>query len=106
MPRGIPTTPEIKELIFKRVKNGERVDDLANEFKIYPNTIRKWLAQEGLSGSFISSNGNLRNNRSSALLLAKAERDKQDLLKIIGELVVINKELSKKKDRPSTQSNN
>ena len=47
----------------------------------------------------MSKNGSVRNYRSTALLLAKAERDKQDLLKIIGELVVINKELSKKKDK-------
>jgi transposase-like protein len=99
MPRGIATAPEIKELIFKRVREGDKIDDLAREFDLYPNTIRKWLAQEGVSGNFVSKNGSVRNYRSTALLLAKAERDKQDLLKIIGELVVINKELSKKKDK-------
>jgi transposase-like protein len=97
MARGIIVTPEKKEIIISRVKSGEKVDDLAREFNLYPNTIRRWLAQEGVSGTHVSSSGKTRNNQSLALLLAKSEREKQDLYKIIGELTVQYKELFKKK---------
>jgi hypothetical protein len=94
MPRGIQTNPEIKLLIVKRAKEGDRIDDLAREFSLYPNTIRKWLAIEGVSG--VSTTG--RNQRSTALLLAKAEREKQDLINIIGKLTIeLSKTGSKKK---------
>jgi transposase-like protein len=75
---------EIKNIIIQRAKDGDRLDELGKEFSLYPNTIRKWLAQEGISG--ITTTG--RNQRSTALLLAKAEREKQELLKIIGKLTV------------------
>jgi transposase-like protein len=94
--RGIPFSSEIKELIIKQVKDGKRIDDVAVEFKVYPNTIRKWLSQAGgVSG--VSPSG--RNLRSNDLLISKLQREKQDLIAIIGELTVINRELSKKKDR-------
>lgn len=92
MPRGIQTNPDIKSLIVKRAKEGEHVNDLAREFKLYPNTIRKWLAIEGVSSTTSKVDGTARNGRSTALLLAKAEREKQDLINIIGKLTV---ELSK-----------
>jgi len=41
MPRGVQTNPDVKELIIKRAKEGERIDYLAREFKLYPNTISK-----------------------------------------------------------------
>jgi len=108
MARGIPVIPEIRELIINRVKIGENLDIVAREFSICPHTIRKWLAQEGVSslgnggscnGSYISGTGagSARNGRSTALLLAKAQREKQDLLTIIGELIVQLKGQSKKK---------
>ena len=97
MAKGIIVTPEKKEIIISRVKLGEKVDDLAREFNLYPNTIRRWLAQEGVSGTHVSSSGKTRNNQSLTLLLAKSEREKQDLYKIIGELTVQYKELVKKK---------
>ena len=94
MPRGIQTNTEIKLLILRRAKEGDRIDDLAREFGLYPNTIRKWLATEGVSG--VTSTG--RNQRSTALLLAKAEREKQDLINIIGKLTVqLSRSDSKKK---------
>ncbi len=94
--RGIPFSIEIKELIINQVKEGKRIDDIAHEFKVYPNTIRKWLSQAGgISG--VSASG--RNLRSNDLLISKLQREKQDLIAIIGELTVINRELSKKKDR-------
>jgi len=90
--KGTPTNPQVKEIIINRVKAGEDLNQIASEFKLYPNTIRKWLAAGGVSGT--SDTG--RNHRSNALLLAKAQREKQELLAIIGELMVANKELSKK----------
>lgn len=97
MARGIMVSPEIKKIILARAKSGDHIDDLAKEFSLYPNTIRKWLAQEGVSGTHVNSNGKPGNNQSLALLLAKSEREKQDLYKIIGELTVQYKELFKKK---------
>jgi uncharacterized protein YjcR len=98
--KGIPFAPEVRELVIKRVKEGEKVNDLAREFKCYPNTIRKWLAQDGVSGTDESG----RNHRSLALLVSKHEREKQDLINIIGEMAVQIKELSKKKSRSSSNS--
>lgn len=90
--KGVPFPQEIKDLIINRVRQGESVTVLATEFKVYPNTIRKWLAQAGgVSG--VSASG--RNLRSNDLLLAKLQREKQELIAIIGELTVINRELSK-----------
>jgi transposase-like protein len=92
--KGQPFPQEIKELIIKRTREGDKIEDLAKEFKCYPNTIRKWLAQSGgVSG--VSSSG--RNLRSNDLLMAKVQREKADLMTIIGELTVLNRELSKKK---------
>lgn len=94
--RGVPFSQEVKELIINQVKDGKHIDDVAHEFKVYPNTIRKWLSQSGgVSGVSVSG----RNLRSNDLLISKLQREKQDLIAIIGELTVINRELSKKKDR-------
>ena len=48
--KGIPVPTKILEIIINRAKAGENIDDLGKEFKVYPNIIRKWLAQEGVSG--------------------------------------------------------
>ena len=53
----------------------------------------------GISGTVINSDGSSRNLRSNDLLMAKLQREKQELIAIIGELTVFNRELSKKKDR-------
>jgi len=97
MPKGQATPIQIKELIIQRVKDGEKVDNLANEFNLYPNTIRKWLGQAGLSSN--SGSNNNRRQTSESLEISRLKRQNQDLLSIIGELTVINKELSKKKSR-------
>lgn len=94
--KGVPFPQEIKQLVIKRIKDGDNIDALAKEFKCTANTIRKWLSQSGgVSG--INSSG--RNLRSNDLLMAKLQREKADLIAIIGELTVYNRELSKKKDR-------
>jgi hypothetical protein len=91
--KGVTVLPELKELIIKRAKNGDNITDLGREFKLYPNTIRKWLAAEGVSA--VSSTG--RNQRSVGLMLAKSEREKQELINIIGKLTVELTQLSSKK---------
>ena len=98
--KGVPFPQEIKQLVIKRIKDGDNIDALAKEFKCTANTIRKWLAVSGgISGTVINSDGSSRNLRSNDLLMAKLQREKQELIAIIGELTVFNRELSKKKDR-------
>lgn len=92
--KGVRIPDQIKELIINKVKEGESIDDLATSYKIYPNTIRKWLAISG-GASGISPTG--RNLKSNDLVIAKLNREKAELLTIIGELTVLNKELNKKK---------
>ncbi len=100
MAKGQATPKEIKDLIIQRVVAGEKVDDLATEFNLYPNTIRKWLQQSGIK---LSGNSSGRKRQTSeALEISKLKRQNQDLLTIIGEITVINKELAKKKSSKNT----
>lgn len=46
--RGKKVPEPVKQLIIERVENGEKVDDIALEFDLYPNTIRKWLVNIGI----------------------------------------------------------
>lgn len=76
MPKGYPTlTPDQKKEIVNRIKEkGERVADLAKEYGVVPKTIYNLLARQAHS--------------TGALLeLAKVKREKEALLKIIGQLV-------------------
>ena len=77
MSKGYPIlTKEQKEEIIKRIKEkGERVIDLAQEYGIRPGTIYSYLSRYG------QRSGNL-------LELAKLKREKEALLKIVGELIV------------------
>jgi hypothetical protein len=96
--RGVKVVEPVKELIIKRAKDGDNIDNLAQEFKLYPNTIRKWLAVAGgVSGTVTNSDGTSRNLRSNDLLMAKLKRENVELMAIIGELTVSNRGLSKKK---------
>jgi len=77
MPRGYPSlTPEQKREIVARIKEkGERVADLAKEYGVHPRTIYGFLSRSG--------------QRSGTLLeLSKLKREKDALLKIVGQLVV------------------
>lgn len=94
--RGKKVPDPVKQLIIERVKNGERVDDLAIEFDLYPNTIRKWLAELG-----IPITSGKRKGRSEALEISKLKREKKQLLAIIGELTVLTRQ-SKKKSKGSS----
>jgi transposase-like protein len=84
--KGVPFPSQIRELIIKRAREGDKIEDLAKEFKVYPNTIRKWLTVSGgVSGVNVVTGRNLRSND---LLMAKLNREKQELLVIIGELTL------------------
>jgi transposase-like protein len=77
MPRGYPSlAPEQKREIIARVKEkGERVADLAKEYGVSPRIIYGYLSRSG-------------QNSGTLLELAKLKREKEALLKIVGELVV------------------
>jgi len=79
MPRGIPSfDAEQKKTVLSRVKdNGEKVPDLAKEYGVNPNVIYRLL-------------GNQTQGASLFLELAKARKENEKLLKIIGQLVAAN----------------
>ncbi len=76
MPRGIPSlSQEQKQAIVVRVKDkGERVADLAKEYGVLPRTIYSYLSRSG-------------QNSGALLELAKLKREKDALLRIVGQLV-------------------
>lgn len=87
MPRGYPSlTPEQKREIVARVKEkGEKVADLAKEYGAHPRNIYGFLSRSG-------------QNSGALLELAKLKREKDALLKIVGQLIVDQK-LGKKIQR-------
>lgn len=77
MPKGYPSlTPDQRQDIMSRVKEkGERVADLAKEYGINPRNIYFLLGKSG--------------HGSGAMLeLAKMKRERDALLKIVGQLIV------------------
>jgi len=74
--KGYPLlTPEQKREIIGRIKEkGERVVDLAKEYGVQPRIIYSYLSRSG-------------ENSGTLLELAKIKREKETLLKIIGELI-------------------
>ena len=85
MPRGIPSLNETqKSEIVKRVTDkGERVIDLAKEYKVVPKTIYNLLKNKA-------------NQPQAVLELAKLKRENEALISIIGSLVAESR-LGKKK---------
>lgn len=77
MAKGYPAlTPEQKQEIIGRIKEkGEIVADLAKEYGVVPKTIYNLLRSSG-------------QNSGALLELAKIKREKEALLKIVGELIV------------------
>lgn len=77
MPKGYPSlVPEQKQEIISRIKErGERVSDLAKEYGIVPKTIYNLLTRST-------------QNSSALLELARIKREKDALLKIVGQLIV------------------
>lgn len=79
MPRGYPSlSPDQKQEIINRIKEkGEKVPELAKEYGVAPGNIYALLARQNLGQS------------SGALLeLSKLKREKDALLKIVGQLIV------------------
>ena len=77
MPKGYPSLfPEQKREIIGRIKEkGERVADLAKEYGVQPRNIYGFLSRSG-------------QNSGALLELAKIKREKDALLKIVGQLIV------------------
>lgn len=75
--KGYPLlTPEQKREIIARIKEkGERVSDLAKEYGVQPKIIYGYLSRSG-------------QNSGTLLELAKLKREKDTLLKIVGQLIV------------------
>lgn len=84
MPKGYPSlSQEQKQTIITRIKEkGERVADLAKEYGVSPKAIYNYLKCSS-------------SNSSVWLELAKVKREKEALLKIVGQLVV-NQQIGKK----------
>jgi len=85
--KGYPSlTPEQKREIIGRIKEkGERVADLAKEYGVQPRIIYGYLSRSG-------------QNSGTLLELSKLKREKEALLKIVGQLIVDQK-LGKKIQR-------
>jgi len=77
MPRGYPSlTPEQRQDIMARIKEkGERVPDLAKEYGVKPQNIYSMLSHSAT-------------NSGALLELSKIKRERDALLKIVGELIV------------------
>lgn len=77
MPKGYPSlAQEQKQEITNRIKEkGERVTDLAKEYGVVPKTIYNLLARST-------------QNSGTLLELSKLKREKDALLKIVGQLIV------------------
>ena len=84
MPKGYPSlTNEQKQTIISRIKEkGERVADLAKEYGVSPKAIYNYLRRSS-------------QNSGVWLELAKVKREKEALLKIVGQLVA-NQQMGKK----------
>ncbi len=76
MPRGYPSlTKEQKQEIISRIKEkGERVADLSKEYGVVPKTIYNLL-------------GHLGGHSGILLEMSKLKREKDALLKIVGQLI-------------------
>lgn len=87
MPTGYPSiTPEQRQELVSRIREkGQKVIDLAKEYGVQPRTIYGYLSR--------TSQGS-----GTLLELAKLKREKEALLKIVGQLIVDQK-LGKKIQR-------
>jgi len=81
MGRRIPK--EIKEEILAKVKAGERVVDVADQYAVSSKTIYSWLRQDTGEGVV------------SVLQYNKLKRENEELKRLIGELT-LNMHLQKK----------
>lgn len=76
---------EIKDQVLERVKSGIPVSQLSQEHAISIKTIYTWIAKTGVQAP-------------GTLQVARLKREKDDLLRIIGELTLKLKRGEKNKD--------
>lgn len=85
MAKGVPYAQDFKEEILNRVKNGEKVADIAKEKSILPKIIYQWMAR----------GTNVKSDRNYVLEINKLNREVEELYRLIGKLTA---DMSKKKD--------
>lgn len=79
--RRIPT--EIKHEVLAKIRQGQKVHQLASEYGISVQTVYAWLQKTVQGGS-------------SALELGRIKRERDDLLKLVGALTL---EVEKRKKK-------
>lgn len=86
MPTGYPslTTKQKQEIISRINDKGEKVSDLSKEYGVWPKTIYNLLK-------------NRINHPNTALELARVIRERDALLKVVGELFFESKKSNKNK---------
>lgn len=82
MKKGQIVPAQIRELIIQKVKDGVPIAQLATEYDLYPNTIRRWCRQQMLAGS---------TSKSDALMISRLQKQNRELMEIIGELTLENR---------------
>jgi transposase-like protein len=77
MPKGYPSLArkQKQEIIVRIKEKGERVPDLAKEYGVQPRIIYGFLGRSG-------------ENSGTLLELSRLKREKDALLKIVGQLIV------------------
>lgn len=68
-----PINKEIKEKILAKVKNGEKVPELATQYGVAPNTVYGWLSDRAAS-------------EPGTLELSRLKRENQDLYWLLGKV--------------------
>lgn len=65
----------VKRQVLEQIKNGSTVKEMADQFQISPKTIYTWLTKESVSQVSLAE-------------YSRLKREKEDLLKIIGEITL------------------
>lgn len=76
----------VKRQVLEQIKNGATVKQIADQFQISIKTIYGWLTKDSAAGVSLTE-------------YSKLKREKQDLLKIIGEITLELTRSKKKKPR-------
>lgn len=77
----------VKRQVLEQIKNGSTVKQMADQFQISPKTIYTWLTKDSASQVSLTE-------------YSKLKREKEDLLKIIGEITL---ELTRSKKKRSVR---
>jgi transposase-like protein len=81
--RGILIPQTVKDQIIESFKNGISIKQLATEYNLHPNTIRKWIADTVKSGTSDSTT-----SKADAYTIARLRREKQELVEMIGKMAI------------------